>query len=439
MIENYYICRKFSSMIGIINSIRKYNYWDGKPVESGYPRTLYTDKIGQYIGNKLVKVLVGQRRVGKSYILRQIASKLITQGVKSENILYVNKEYMELITLRNAIELEELYKAYRKVLKPKGKVYLFIDEIQYIDEWERFVNSHSQDFAEPCELFISGSNSNLLSGELATLLSGRYVEFEVFSFSYSEYCGITEQSNGSDSYKKYLQSGALPELFNLPNEEMKQNYVSSIKDTVMLRDIVGRYKVKDVKLLDDLFVYLTNSAANIISVTNIIHFFASKKRKTNYETLSTYINYLENSFLIHRAERYNIKGKDTISGNCKYYLNDLSYRNYLYSGYGYGLGYLLENAVYLSLKRAGYQVYVGTIKDTEVDFVAIKGDKKLYLQVTLQLAEEQTFEREYRSLKLIDDNFNKYVVSMDDYKIPTNEGIEHISAWNLEEALADDQ
>lgn len=439
MIENYYICRKFSSMVEIINSIRKYNYWDGKPVESGYPRTLYTDKIGQYIGNKLVKVLVGQRRVGKSYILRQIASKLITQGVKSENILYVNKEYMELITLRNAIELEELYKAYRKVLKPKGKVYLFIDEIQYIDEWERFVNSHSQDFAEPCELFISGSNSNLLSGELATLLLGRYVEFEVFSFSYSEYCGITEQSNGGDSYKKYLQSGALPELFNLPNEEMKQNYVSSIKDTVMLRDIVGRYKVKDVKLLDDLFVYLTNSAANIISVTNIIHFFASKKRKTNYETLSTYINYLENSFLIHRAERYNIKGKDTISGNCKYYLNDLSYRNYLYSGYGYRLGYLLENAVYLSLKRAGYQVYVGTIKDTEVDFVAIKGDKKLYLQVTLQLAEEQTFEREYRSLKLIDDNFNKYVVSMDDYKIPTNEGIEHISAWNLEEALADDQ
>ena len=422
-------------MIEIINSIRKYNYWDGKSVESGYPRTLYTDKIGQYIGNKLVKVLVGQRRVGKSYILRQIASKLITQGVKSENILYVNKEYMELITLRSAVELEELYKAYRKELKPQGKVYLFIDEIQYIHEWERFVNSHSQDFAEPCELFISGSNSNLLSGELATLLSGRYVEFEVFSFSYSEYCGITQQSNGSDSYKKYLQSGALPELFNLPNEEMKQNYVSSIKDTVMLRDIVGRYKVKDVKLLDDLFVYLVNSAANIISVTNIINFFASKKRKTNYETLSTYINYLENSFLIHRAERYNIKGKDTISGNCKYYLNDLSYRNYLYSGYGYGLGYLLENAVYLSLKRAGYLVYVGTIKDTEVDFVAIKGDKKLYLQVTLQLAEEQTFEREYRSLKLIDDNFNKYVVSMDDYKIPTNEGIEHISAWNLEEAL----
>lgn len=422
-------------MIEIIKSIRKYNFWDGNSIDLGYVRTYYTDRIGQYIGNKLVKVLVAQRRTGKSYILRQIASKLLSEGVKSENILYVNKEYMELITLRSAVELEQLYKAYRQELKPKGKVYIFIDEIQYIDEWERFVNSHSQDFAEPCELFISGSNSNLLSGELATLLSGRYVQFEVFTFSYKEYCGITQQAIGIESFKKYLQGGALPELFNLPNDEMKQHYVSSIKDTVMLRDIVGRYRVKDIKLLDDLFVFLVNNAANMISITNIINFFASKKRKTNYETLSSYISYLENSFLIHRVERYNIKGKETISGNCKYYMNDLSYRNYLYSGYGYGMDYLLENAVYLSLRRADYQVYMGTIKDTEVDFVAIKGNRKLYLQVALQLTNEQTFEREYRSLKLIEDNFDKYVVSMDDYTFPSNEGIEHISAWNLEDIL----
>lgn len=422
-------------MIEIISSIRKYNFWDNNPIDLGYSRTFYTDKIGQYLGNKLVKVLVGQRRAGKSYILRQIASKLISEGVKSQNILYINKEYMELATLRTAVELEQLYKTYREALKPSGKVYVFIDEIQYIDEWERFVNSHSQDFAEPSELFISGSNSNLLSGELATLLSGRYVEFEIFPFSFPEFCGISGLEINSGNYRKFLQSGALPELFNLPNDEMKQNYVSSIKDTVMLRDIVTRYNIKDVKLLDDLFVYLVNTASNLISITNIINFFASKKRKTNYETLSSYANYLENSFLVHRAERYNIKGKDTISGNSKYYLNDLAYRNYLYAGYGYGVGYLLENAVYLSLRRAGYQVYVGTIKDTEVDFVAIKGDKRLYLQVTLSLTEEITIEREYRSLKLIDDNFDKYVVSMDDYKIPTNEGIEHISAWELEDFL----
>ena len=424
-------------MIEVLDSIRKYNYWDDNSVESGYERTAYTEKICQYVGNKLVKVLVGQRRAGKSYILRQIAAKLIEGDVKSENILYINKEYMGLVTLRNAIELEELYKAYREVLKPQGKIYMFIDEIQYIEDWERFVNSHSQDFAEPCELFISGSNSNLLSGELATLLSGRYVEFKVFPFSYTEYCGITQQPINRDTYKKYIEGGALPELLELPTEEMKKNYVSSIKDTVMLRDIVTRFKVKDVKLLDDLFVYLVNSASNIISITNIINFFASKKRKTNYETLSSYVSYLESSFLIHRAERYNIKGKNTISGNCKYYLNDLGYRNYLYSGFGYGLGYLLENAVYLSLRRAGYDVYVGIVKDTEVDFVAIKGDKRLYFQVTLQLTEESTIEREYRSLKLIEDNFDKYVVSMDDYCIPTNEGVEHVSAWELENLLGE--
>ncbi len=425
-------------MIEILNSIRKYNYWNNNNVDSGYKRLQYTEKIGQYLGNKLVKVLVGQRRAGKSYILRQIAAKLISDGVNSENILYINKEYIELITLRSATELEQLYKAYQNEFKPQGKVYIFIDEIQYIDEWERFVNSHFQDFAEHCELFISGSNSNLLSGELATLLSGRYVEFKIFPFSYTEYCGITKQDNGINSYKNYLHSGALPELFNLPSDEMKQNYISSIKDTVMLRDIVGRYKVKDIKLLDDLFVYLVNSAANIISITNIINYFTSKKRKTNYETLSSYINYLESSFLVHRAERYNIKGKDTISGNCKYYLNDLGYRNYLYSGYGYGVGYLLENAVYLSLRRAGYNVYVGTIKDVEVDFVAIKGDEKLYFQVTYSLTEDQTAEREYRSLKFIEDNFEKYVVSMDDYKIPTNEGIKHVAAWQLDKLLIKD-
>lgn len=422
-------------MVEIIDSIRKYNFWDNNPVDLGYTRTFYTNKIGQYLGNKLVKVLVGQRRAGKSYILRQIASGLLSAGIKNENILYINKEYIELTSLHNAVELEQLYKAYKEVLNPTGKVYIFIDEIQYIEEWERFVNSHSQDFAEPCEVFISGSNSKLLSGELATLLSGRYIEFEVLPYSYTEYCEVTRQKKGSKSYKKYLQSGALPELFNLNDDEMKQNYISSIKDTVILRDIVSRYNIKDVRLLDDLFIYLVNTASNLISITNIINYFASKKRKTNYETLSSYISYLESSFLVHRVERYNIKGKDTILGNSKYYMNDLSYRNYLYAGYGYGIGYLLENAVYLSLRRAGHQVYVGVIKDTEVDFVAIKGDKRLYLQVTLSLIEDHTVEREYRSLKLIDDNFDKYVVSMDDYKIPTNEGIEHIAAWDLEDFL----
>lgn len=419
----------------MISSIEKYNFWNGKHLDSGFPRSYYTNQIGQYIGNSLVKVLVGQRRVGKSYILRQLASKLIADGVPDKNILYVNKEYLEYSDILDFDDLERLFAEYRETLKPEGKTYLFIDEIQHIYGWEKFVNSHSQDFSEPCELFISGSNSNLLSGELATLLSGRYVKFEIFPFSFPEYCGITGQKEGRQAYLEYLRSGAMPELFHLPNEEMKRNYVSSLKDTVMLRDIVARFKVKDAKLLDDLFIYLVNNAANIISVNNIINAFKSRNRKTNYETLSSYISHLENSFLIHRAERYNIRGKDTISGNCKYYLNDLCYHNYLYSGFAYGMGYLLENAIYLNLRRAGYDVYVGTVKDAEVDFVAVKGEKKMYLQSSLQLSVKETAEREYRSLKLIEDNYPKYVVSLDDYRIPGNEGIEHLPAWEIERIL----
>lgn len=422
-------------MVEIFDSIRKYNFWNNNVVETGHIRTDYTDKIIEYTGNKLVKVLVGQRRTGKSYILRQLASRLLQQGIPTENILYINKEYMEFNIIQSANDLQTLYIEYRKSLKPDGKVYLFIDEIQYIDQWERFVNSHSQDFAEPCELFISGSNSDLLSGELATLLSGRYVEFEILPYSYSEYCVFTGNNQNRDTYMTYLQSSGLPELLNLSGAEMQRNYVSAIKDTVMLRDIVKRYKVKDVKLLDDLFVYMVSNAGNIISVTNIINYFASQKRKTNYETLTSYIGYLENSFLIHRAERYNIKGKETISGNCKFYINDLGFRNYLYAGFGYGIGYLLENCIYLDLIRAGYQIYVGTIKDKEVDFVAIKGKKRVYFQVCYQLTDQQTIEREYASLINIDDNYPKYVVSMDDFLLPTNEGIEHIKPWQVKDML----
>ena len=188
------------------------------------------------------------------------------------------KEYIEYDFIDSYVELQDIYQLYRRELQPQGKVYLFIDEIQYIDGWEKFVNSHSQDFAEPCELFISGSNSGLLSGELATLLSGRYIQFGIFPYSFEEFCTVTGSAYDRVAYLAYLQNGSLPELFNLPTEEMKRNYLASVKDTVMLRDIVKRYKVKDIKLLEDIFTFLVNSASTTISITNIINFFASKKQ-----------------------------------------------------------------------------------------------------------------------------------------------------------------
>lgn len=412
-------------------ALRKYNFWDGHVPELGFARRDYTDKILDYTGNKLVKVLVGQRRVGKSYILRQVAQRLIDSGVNSENIFYVNKEFTDFDFLDTYQDLERLIDLYKQQIKPVGKVWLFIDEIQNVNGWEHLVNSLSQDFVEHYEVFISGSNSKMLAGELATLLSGRYVNFEIFPFSFSEYVGITAQPASRQSYVEYMETGALPELFVLPNEETKRNYISAIKDTVLLRDVIQRQSIKDPKLLEDIFVYLVNNASNLVSVNNIVNYFKSNGRKTTYDTLSNYIGYIEDTFLIHRADRYDIRGKDTISGNCKYYINDLSFKNYLYPGFGYGTGYKLENLVYLELRRSGFEVYVGTLRDKEIDFVAKKGDRVVYVQSTYLMTDEQTARREYAPLEAIQDHFEKFVVSLDDVLLPSRNGIRHIQAWKL--------
>ena len=422
-------------MKGSIAKLEKYNFWNGNVPELGFYRKDYTDKMVDYIGNKLIKVLVGQRRAGKSYILRQIAKRLIDSGVDPRNIFYVNKEFTDFDFLSDYKDLEALLKNYKKYQKPQGKVWLFIDEIQNISGWVRFINSLSQDFVENYEIFISGSNSKMLSGELATLLSGRYVKFEVFPFSFSEYIGITGKESAKQSYLDYMESGALPELFVLPNEETKRNYISTIKDTVLLRDIIQRYSVKDSKLLEDLFVYLVNNASNLISIPNIVKFLKNNGRKTTYDTIANYIGYMEDAFLVHKVERYDIRGKAVMSGNCKYYINDLSFKNYLYPGFGYGIGYKLENLIYLDLRRAGYEVYVGAMRDKEIDFVAKKGDQTVYIQTTYVLLDDQVVSREYKPLQSIRDNYRKIVVSLDDVSLPSNEGILHIQAWELNDRI----
>ncbi|WP_018336901.1 ATP-binding protein [Butyricimonas synergistica] len=413
------------------NLLRKYNFGGTNSIDLGYKRKEYTEKIADYLGNRLIKVLVGQRRSGKSYILRQVARQLIDDGVKPENTLFINMEFTDLEFLKTYKELDELLKVYKENLKPVGKVYIFIDEVQMIESWEKVVNSYSQDYSDNYELFISGSNSKMLSGELASLLSGRYVSFEIFPFSYFEFLGITSKKEDRASYLEYMQGGGLPELFMLNKQEVKRNYVSAVKDTVMLRDIVQRYNVRDAKLLEDIFMYLVNNASNLVSVTGIVNYFKSQGRKTGYDAVATYIGYIEDTFLVHRCDRYDIKGKDILSGNAKYYMNDLAYKNYLYPGYGYGYGFLVENLVYLELKRAGFDVYVGALRNKEVDFVTKKADRIIYWQCTYMLTDEATIEREYSAFKGIDDNFEKIVVSLDDIVMPLRDGIKHVQAWNL--------
>lgn len=415
--------------------LRKYNLWDSNTFDLGYRRSDYTDKLADYVGNRLIKVLVGQRRSGKSYILRQVAKQLIDNGVKPENTLIINREIAEFDFLKTYKDLNDLVKQYKKALDPTGKIYIFIDEVQIIEGWERIINSYSQDYVDSYEVFISGSNSKMLSGELATLLSGRYVKFEIFPFGYSEYIDMNEKEEGRQSYMEYMSSGGLPETFTMRNQEQKRNYVSSVKDTVMLNDIIQRHNVRDPQLLGELFAYLVNNASNLVSITNIVNYFKSQGRKTGYDVVSNYINYIEETFLVHRCDRYDIKGKDILSGNAKYYINDLSYKNYLYPGYGYGYGYLAENLIYLELRRAGYDVYVGSLRNKEVDFVARKADRLIYLQSTYMLFDEATVEREYTALEAIDDNFEKIVVSLDEISLPLRGGIKHIQAWRLKEIL----
>ena len=419
----------------IITALRKYNFWDSKTIDLGYLRTDYTEKITDYIGNRLIKVLVGQRRAGKSFILRQIVKHLITKGISPNNTLIINKEFSDFDFLSSYKELDDLIKLYKSELKPLGKIYIFIDEIQNISGWERVVNSYSQDYADSYELFISGSNSTMLSNELATLLSGRYVKFEIFPFSYNEYLGITERQKSKQTYIEYLESGGLPELFILSKQETKRNYVSAIKDTVLLRDIIQRHSIREPRLLEDIFVYLVNNASNLISVNNIFKYYKGLGRKTSYDIIANYISYIEDAFLIHRCERFNIRGKEIVAGNVKFYANDLSFKNYLYPGFGYGFGYLVENLIFLELRRAGYEVYTGSIKDKEVDFVASKADRVIYVQCSYLLVEPDTIVREYASLEAISDNYEKYIVTLDDLTFPSNKGIRHIQDWNFREQL----
>ena len=422
-------------MLENLDAIAKYNFWEDTEPEVGFLRTDYTSRIAGYSSDRVVKVLIGQRRVGKSYILRQVAKDLISKGVNKKNTFFVNKEYLAFDSVRTYQDLENLFQEYKKELAPEGKIYIFLDEVQEIEEWERFVNSYSQDCTAEYELFISGSNSKMLSSELSTLLSGRYVEFKIYPFSFNEYSSIRGLQKTQTNYIEYMKHGGLPELLKLSDEDARRQYVEGLKNTILLKDIIQRHKVRDTALLEDLFVYLVNNSSKLTSIQNLVNYLDSKRRKTSYETVSQYVEYLSETFVIHKAERYDIKGKEALGGNAKYYANDNSYHNYLYEGYGYGQGALLENYVYQALRRAGFQIYAGKMANREVDFVCADHDKRLYVQVSWTLEDQQTEEREYASLEAIDDSYPKILVTMDDIPFKNRKGIENIQAWRLEEFL----
>lgn len=408
------------------------NFWNDEVVRFGYIREMYLSRLDTYLGNNLVKVLLEQRRVGKSYILRMLIHHLITdRNIPPRNILYINKDLQDYSSINNSESLIDAIKFYRLKLKPKGKVYLLLDEIQEIQEWEKAINSLSQQYKEQYEIFITGSNANVLSSELSTYLSGRYVSFEVFPFSYSEYCGIKKVEKNKTSFLQYLKSGGMPEIYSLDNIELQQNCIASLKDPIVLRDIIQRNTIRDIVMLEKLVDFLIDSVGLPFSVNSVVKILTNTGYKTNNETVGNYLSSIKKAYFIHDCVRYDLKGRKILQGEKKFYLNDLAFKYYLSSSFDFGVGRYLENLIYMELRRQQYNVYIGQIHGRKIDFIAEKNGNKKYIQVTYLLSDEHVIQREFRNLELIKDNYEKLVISLDDVNMGNKEGIKHINAWDF--------
>ena len=414
----------------IFGILKKDNYWfKDTQKRVGFRRDFYLKKIETTMGNKLIKVLVGQRRVGKSFLLRQIIERLLNSDVKGKNIFYLNKELIDYDEVRDYKDLNKLIKIYLKEMKPKGKVYYFLDEVQEIDGWQKIVNSLAQDHRQSNEVFISGSNSKMLSGELATYLTGRYISFEIFPFSYSEYLKYFQLKNTKKNLINFIQNTGLPEILLVEDEEFKRNYLQSLKDAILLKDIAGRYQIRHVKILERIMDYISDNIGNIFSVDKVSNFLRTKKYKISNNTISSYLKYLSETFLIYEIQRYDLKGKNILDSGKKYYLNDLAFRNFIFSKFDAGLGKHLENIVFLSLRRGGWKVNVGKFDNLEIDFVAEKAGEVKYIQVAYSVADEKVAEREFGNLEKIKDDYEKIVLSLDDVSFGNRNGIKHLEIW----------
>ncbi len=410
----------------MIEKIAKYNFWNDEKINTGFFRKVYVQNISSYLNNKLIKVILGQRRVGKSYIMRMLISQLIEKfSVPSQNIIYINMDIHDFDFITDYKALSELIEQFKNIYKPQGKIYIFIDEIQEIENWEKLINSYTQDYTNDYEIFITGSNANLLSSELSTYLSGRYVQFTVYPFSYREYLDFLKLENSKEDFLEYLKIGGMPEIYNLTNDELRQNYIFSLKDSILLRDIIKRFKIRDIGLMEKLIDFIIDNIGNLFSINSIVKTLKNQSYKTNAETLTNYIEALKKSYFIYEVTRFDIKGKKILSGERKFYINDTGFKYFLSSSFDFGIGKYLENIVFLELKRQGFDVYVGKIKDKEIDFIAEKNKEKIYLQVAYLLNDQQVIDREFQNLLDIKDHYPKYVLSVDDIEMGNINGIKH--------------
>lgn len=388
-------------------------------------RELYMKRIRPFIGTDLVKVMTGIRRCGKSVMLDLIKEELKELGISAAQFITFNFEDLRNANFCTASSLHD--EVIRRASEISGKVYLFFDEIQEVTDWEKCINSLRIEM--DCDIYITGSNARLLSGELATVLGGRYVEFTIYPFSYAEFMDLYKDifPDASDSavFQKYLTLGGMPYLANLRYaEEPSKQYLTDVYNSVVLNDVVKRNKIRDVDLLTRIVTYVIGNIGTTFAATSIAKFLKSERRTVATDTVLNYIQYCISAYLFYQVKRQDIQGKQILSTNEKYYMADHGLREAVFGGNMRDINLILENIIYMESLRRGYTITVGKSGTKEIDFICQKQDQKVYIQVTYLLASEETIQREFGIYDSIHDNFPKYVVSMDELDFSRN-GIKH--------------
>ena len=387
-----------------------------------YKRELYLDRIKPFVNTQMIKVLTGQRRVGKSFLIFQLMDYILL-SYPSSDLIYINKELFEFDGLKDYSDLVNYVTQKRNNLN--DKCFLFIDEVQDITNFEKALRHF---FAEGgYDIYCTGSNANMLSGELATYLSGRYIEFKVYSLTYNEFLQFHKLEDSSDSFTKFYKFGGLPYLINLPfNELLVSDYLRSIYDTIILKDVVNRYNIRNVRQLQDLTIYLADTIGNLFSANKISEYLKSQRVDLPPKTILEYLTYLNNAYFVKRLRPADIQGKRQFQIGEKYYFEDLGIRHAIRPFRPNDIGQVLENIVCHHLLVNGYNLSVGRDGDREIDFVGEKDGEKIYVQVAYSVMDPKTHEREFGNLLAIKDNYPKMVITMDELEGSSYEGIKQI-------------
>lgn len=390
-------------------------------------REKYLSKIRPFYDVDIIKVITGIRRCGKSIILMQIMDELKNKGIDEEQIIYINFEFEDYYFIKNDLDLHNYIKD--KIVNDK-KYYLFFDEIQNVENWEKAVNSFKAKCKDNVSIFITGSNSDLLSGELATHLAGRYVSFKVYPFTFKEVCEL-KNIKGKNKYElendfnEYIKWGGLPQRFIMTDENQIKTYLSDIYNSIIVKDIITRFNIKDIDLFNRIVEYIVTTPSQTFSAESLANYFLNNdEREVSKITLYNYLEYMTKAMLISKADRYDVRGKRILNGKYKYYLTDLGIGSVMNTTKRPQMGAYLENIVYNELLSRGYDVKVGNLENGEIDFIATRYEEKIYIQVAFVLADESVINREFGAFDNVKDHYPKYVISTDKFDMSQN-GIIH--------------